>query len=79
MSSTMKWSARSPSTSAPPTERAGSTYSRWRAATSTRLNDADFAAAAEGWLFDPADRKGVLHVKIAPQRATTGFALIVGL
>ena len=40
---------------------------------------ADFAAAAEGWLFDPADRKGVLHVKIAPQRATTGFALIVGL
>lgn len=54
----------------------------WPAGANRQAQDkvrADFAAAPEGWLFDPADRKGVLHVKIAPQRAATGFALIVGL
>jgi hypothetical protein len=40
---------------------------------------ADFAAAAEGWFFDAADRRGVLHVKIAPQRLAAGFAVIIGL
>lgn len=33
---------------------------------------ADFPAAAEGWLFDPADRKGVLHVNVAPPASHHG-------
>jgi hypothetical protein len=40
---------------------------------------ADFTAAAEGWFFDAADRRGVLHVKVAPQRLATGFAVAIKL
>jgi hypothetical protein len=40
---------------------------------------ADFAAATEGWYFDATDRKGVLHVKVAPQKLATGFTLVVGM
>jgi hypothetical protein len=40
---------------------------------------ADFAAATEGWFYDAADRRGVLHVKVAPQRLATGFTLTIGL
>ena len=40
---------------------------------------ADFAAATEGWYYDATDRKGVLHVKVAPQKLATGFTVIVGL
>ena len=39
----------------------------------------DFAAATEGWYFDATDRKGVLHVKVAPQKLATGFTLVVGM
>jgi len=40
---------------------------------------ADFNAATDGWFFDAADRKGVLHVKIAPQRLATGFSVTIGM
>jgi hypothetical protein len=40
---------------------------------------ADFNAATEGWFFDAADRKGVLHVKIAPQRLAGGFSVTIGM
>ena len=40
---------------------------------------ADFAAAAEGWFFDAADRHGVLHVKVKAQPLATGFIVKVGL
>lgn len=40
---------------------------------------ADFATATEGWYYDATDRKGVLHVKLAPQRLATGFTVIVGM
>jgi hypothetical protein len=40
---------------------------------------ADFAAATEGWFYDAADRRGVLHVKVAPQRLATGFTVTIGL
>ena len=40
---------------------------------------ADFNAASEGWFFDAADRKGVLHVKIAPQRLAAGFGVVIGM
>ena len=36
---------------------------------------ADYTAAAEGWYFDAADRKGVLHVKIKPQTLAAGWVL----
>jgi hypothetical protein len=39
---------------------------------------ADFNAATEGWFYDAADRKGVLHVKIPPQRLAAGFAVTIG-
>lgn len=38
---------------------------------------AAFTAAAEGWLYDALDRRGVLHVKTAPQRLTTGFTAVI--
>jgi hypothetical protein len=38
---------------------------------------ASFNAAAEGWLYDAADRRGVLHVKTAPQRLATGFTAVI--
>jgi alpha-glucosidase len=38
---------------------------------------ADFAAAAEGWYFDGTDRRGVLHVKIAPERLAAGFVVTI--
>ncbi len=38
---------------------------------------ASFNAAAEGWLFDAADRRGVLRIKVAPQRLATGFAVVI--
>ena len=38
---------------------------------------ADFNAAVEGWYFDAADRRGVLHVKFGPQRLATAFAVRV--
>ena len=40
---------------------------------------ADFAAATEGWYYDATDRKGVIHVKVAPQKLATGFTVTVGL
>jgi hypothetical protein len=40
---------------------------------------ADFNAATEGWFFDAADRQGVLHVKIAPQRLAAGFSVTIGM
>ena len=40
---------------------------------------ADFAAATEGWYYDATDRKGVLHVKISPQKLAAGFTIVVGL
>ncbi len=40
---------------------------------------ADFAAATEGWYYDAADRRGVVHVKIAPRRLAAGFSVVVGL
>jgi Glycosyl hydrolases family 31 TIM-barrel domain/Glycosyl hydrolase family 31 C-terminal domain/Domain of unknown function (DUF5110)/Glycosyl hydrolase 31 N-terminal galactose mutarotase-like domain len=39
---------------------------------------ADFDAASEGWYFDPADRHGVLHVKIGPQALAAGFVVTIG-
>jgi hypothetical protein len=39
---------------------------------------ADFTAATQGWYFDGADRRGVLHVKIAPQRVADGFVVTIG-
>jgi hypothetical protein len=38
---------------------------------------ASFNAAAEGWLYDAADRRGVLHVKAAPQPLATGFTAVI--
>lgn len=38
---------------------------------------ASFNAAAEGWLYDAADRRGVLHVKAAPQHLATGFTAVI--
>jgi hypothetical protein len=40
---------------------------------------AEFNAAAEGWLFDPSDRRGVLHVRIKPQPLASGFVVNVVL
>jgi alpha-glucosidase (family GH31 glycosyl hydrolase) len=39
---------------------------------------ADFAAAPEGWYFDAADRRGVLHVKVAAQKLADGFVVAIG-
>ncbi len=39
---------------------------------------ADFAAATEGWYYDATDRKGVLHVKVAPRKLASGFTVVVG-
>jgi hypothetical protein len=38
---------------------------------------ASFNAATEGWVYDAADRRGVLHVKTAPQRLATGFTAVI--
>jgi alpha-glucosidase len=38
---------------------------------------AEFDAAPEGWLFDPSDRHGVLHVRLKPQAASAGFVVKV--
>jgi hypothetical protein len=38
---------------------------------------ASFNAAAEGWLYDPADRRGVLHVKTAAQLLAGGFTTVI--
>ena len=40
---------------------------------------AAFDAATEGWLFDPADRRGVLHIRVGPQALAKGYAVTVGL
>jgi hypothetical protein len=48
---------------------------RGGAASAARL--AAFNAATEGWYFDPADRKGVLHVKIGPQKPTTSWTVVI--
>jgi hypothetical protein len=37
----------------------------------------DFAAAKDGWYYDAADRKGVLHIRMSPQKLATGFTLAV--
>jgi hypothetical protein len=54
---------------------------RFEAATADRAARdkarADFNAASEGWYFDAADRRGVLHVKIGAQRVTQGFAVTI--
>ncbi|OFW24705.1 MAG: hypothetical protein A3G21_17340 [Acidobacteria bacterium RIFCSPLOWO2_12_FULL_66_21] len=36
---------------------------------------AEFDAAAEGWFFDGADRRGVLHVKTTAQPLAAGFTI----
>jgi alpha-glucosidase len=56
----------------PPAGRGGDRAAREKAR-------AAFDAAAEGWLFDPSDRRGVLHVRLAPQAAATGFTVTVGM
>jgi hypothetical protein len=38
---------------------------------------AAFNAATEGWMFDAADRRGVLRVKVPPQRLATGFTAVI--
>ena len=38
---------------------------------------AEFDAAPEGWLFDPSDRRGVLHVRLKPQASAAGFVVKV--
>jgi alpha-glucosidase (family GH31 glycosyl hydrolase) len=38
---------------------------------------AEFDAAPEGWLFDQADRHGVLQVRIKPQAVNAGFVVRV--
>jgi alpha-glucosidase (family GH31 glycosyl hydrolase) len=38
---------------------------------------AEFDAAPEGWLFDPSDRRGVLHVRIKPQAVSAGYVVKV--
>jgi hypothetical protein len=38
---------------------------------------ASFDAATEGWLYDAADRHGVLHVKIGAQRLAAGFTAVI--
>jgi hypothetical protein len=38
---------------------------------------ADFNKAAEGWFFDASDRRGVLHIKTAPQKLAAGFTVRV--
>jgi len=38
---------------------------------------ASFNTAAEGWLYDAADRRGVLHVKAGPKRLTAGFTAVI--
>jgi alpha-glucosidase len=40
---------------------------------------ADFEAATEGWYYDAADRRGVLHVKLGPQALSKGFTVVIGL
>src|SRR5262249_28955571 len=40
---------------------------------------ADFEAAREGWYYDAADRRGVVHVKLAPQALSKGFSVVIGL
>ena len=39
----------------------------------------DYAAAAEGWWFDAADRGGILHVKTRPQPRDAAFVVTVTL
>lgn len=38
---------------------------------------AEFDAAPEGWMFDPADRRGVLQVRVKPQALAGGFTVKV--
>ena len=38
---------------------------------------AEFDAAPEGWMFDPSDRRGVLHVRLKPQASAAGFVVNV--
>jgi hypothetical protein len=40
---------------------------------------ANFNAAAEGWFYDAADRRGVLHVKLKAQPLASGFTVKVGM
>jgi alpha-glucosidase len=39
----------------------------------------DFAAAAEGWYFDAADRRGVLHIKTRTLPLSGGFVIKIGM
>ncbi len=39
---------------------------------------ADFNAAEEGWYFDAADRRGVLHVKTKPQPLASAWTVRIG-
>ncbi len=39
----------------------------------------EFQAAAEGWFFDPRDRRRVLHVKTKAISLAAGFAVKVSL
>jgi len=39
----------------------------------------EFEKAAEGWFFDPRDRRGVLHVKMKPTPLASGFTVKVTL
>jgi alpha-glucosidase (family GH31 glycosyl hydrolase) len=38
---------------------------------------AAFNAAVEGWMFDVADRRGVLRIKLPPQRTAAGFTVAI--
>lgn len=38
-----------------------------------------FANATEGWFFDAGDRRGVLHIKVPPQRLADGFSVTIGM
>jgi alpha-glucosidase len=52
----------------PPSGRGGDRAAREKAR-------AAFEAAPEGWLFDPSDRRGVLHVRLKPQAPGAGFTV----
>lgn len=39
----------------------------------------EFGAAAEGYYFDAADRRGVLHIKVGTRKTADGFVVKVGM
>jgi hypothetical protein len=49
-----------------------------RGAAAATARVAAFNAATEGWYFDGADRKGVLHIKVAPQKLAAAWTIVIG-